>query len=338
MQTWFDRPPVKYVQLFATRSMETVQRRTFLKKMAMAGLAVPALAPSELWPGMTSAAPDVCIFSKHLQWLEFEEMGAYVRDLGFDGIDLTVRRGGHVEPAEVVRKLPGAVRKIRKGGARVPMMTTNISDADDPHTAEVLETAAGEGIGFYRMDWYRYDPALEILDNLDIFKRKMEKLAGLNEKYRIHGGYQNHSGSYVGASVWDVRHMLEGLDPHWTGCQFDIRHATVEGGESWATDFRLIRNFVRSSVIKDFHWAQRDDGRWFVRNVPLGDGMVNFGTYLDLYRQYGISGPVSLHVEYDIFPVPEESLSKKEKMQIAMAALKNDLRFLREALLKAGIR
>jgi sugar phosphate isomerase/epimerase len=314
------------------------KRRTFLKQMA-AGLALPLVPAGRLWPDSTTgtADHDICLFSKHVQWLDFGDMGHYVRDVGFDGVDLTVRKGGHVEPDEVVRRLPQALREIRKSGTGVPMMTTNISDADDPLTVQVLETAAGEGIRFYRMDWYRYDPSMEIMENLEILHRKMEKLAALNEKYRIHGAYQNHSGNYVGASVWDVRHLLEGLNPEWTGCQFDIRHATVEGGESWPSDLRLIKNWVRCSVIKDFHWLRRDDGRWVVHNVPLGDGMVDFGAYLEQYRRYDLKGPISLHVEYDFFPVPEESLTKKEKMQIARSAFSKDLQYLRESLLKAGI-
>ena len=32
----------------------------------------------------------------------------------------------------------------------------------------------------------------------------MDGLARLNEKYKIHGAYQNHAGSNFGAPVWDL--------------------------------------------------------------------------------------------------------------------------------------
>jgi L-ribulose-5-phosphate 3-epimerase len=40
----------------------------------------------------------ICVFSKHLQWTDVKEAAAIARDIGFDGVDLTVRPGGHVLP------------------------------------------------------------------------------------------------------------------------------------------------------------------------------------------------------------------------------------------------
>src|SRR5881296_1486962 len=40
----------------------------------------------------------VAIFSKHLQFLQGDALAAGAADIGFDGIDITVRKGGHVEP------------------------------------------------------------------------------------------------------------------------------------------------------------------------------------------------------------------------------------------------
>ena len=44
-------------------------------------------------------APTICLFSKHLPKLHYSELGGVLKDLGFAGCDLTVRPGGHVEPA-----------------------------------------------------------------------------------------------------------------------------------------------------------------------------------------------------------------------------------------------
>ncbi len=50
-----------------------------------------------------------CIFSKHLQWLDYESMAGAAARLGFDGIDLTIRPGGHVPPEQAEEKLPRVV-------------------------------------------------------------------------------------------------------------------------------------------------------------------------------------------------------------------------------------
>src|SRR5690606_27659090 len=92
----------------------------------------------------------ICIFSKHLQWLAVPEMIQAAKDLGFDGIDLTVRPGGHVEPAQVVTELPKVVKLIRKAGLEIPMITTSVIDPDDALTTPLLKTASALGIPYYR--------------------------------------------------------------------------------------------------------------------------------------------------------------------------------------------
>ena len=59
------------------------------------------------------------------------ELGRALKALGFDGVDLTVRPGGHVDPKRVTNDLPLFVDAIRHEGLTVPMITTELlSDAD----------------------------------------------------------------------------------------------------------------------------------------------------------------------------------------------------------------
>src|SRR4051812_4438291 len=66
----------------------------------------------------------VAVFSKHLQFLDGEGLARAAAEMGFDGIDLTVRAGGHVEPARVAQDLPPLVSLIRKHNLDVPMVTS----------------------------------------------------------------------------------------------------------------------------------------------------------------------------------------------------------------------
>ena len=58
----------------------------------------------------------VAIFSKHLQFVDGEELAKTSAELGFDGIDITVRKGGHVEPERVKQDLPQAGGRDQKAG------------------------------------------------------------------------------------------------------------------------------------------------------------------------------------------------------------------------------
>ena len=131
-----------------------ISRRNFIKSGMAASAAISAgVVP--LYPSPGKKIP-ICIFSKHLHWLDFTEMARYAKNLGFDGIDLTVRRGGHVPPEKVEDLLPRAIEEITKVGMEVPMMATNINDPEDPLTKKVLKTAGENGIRFYRMAYYRF--------------------------------------------------------------------------------------------------------------------------------------------------------------------------------------
>ncbi|MGD0363881.1 MAG: hypothetical protein ABSC93_23610, partial [Bryobacteraceae bacterium] len=70
--------------------------------------------------------------------LHYSELGGVLRDLGFDGCDLTVRPGGHVEPALSAADLYRAVEAIRGEGIEIPMITTAFVTASDPTLPNVL--------------------------------------------------------------------------------------------------------------------------------------------------------------------------------------------------------
>ena len=318
-------------------------RRQFLAQATAAGVGWPLVG----WPlqGQADAQADVrrqeahraerpiCVFSKHLQFLDYEAMAEAAAEIGFDGVDLTVRPGGHVLPENVEEDLPKAVEAVKGAGLDVPMMTTAITDPADPLTEPVLRVASEEGIRAYRMGYLSYQDDLGVAESLEAYRPQMRELAELNAQYGLHGGYQNHAGTRVGGPVWDLWFLLDGLDPQHIGCQYDVRHATAEGGTAWPLGLGLLHPFVKTTVIKDFKWAE-DDGAWRIQNVPLSEGMVDFPAYFDLVKEYGIEGPISMHFEYEL---AEEGASKEEERAQTVAAMRRDLETLRSMLADAGL-
>jgi len=160
----------------------------------------------------------ICVFSKHLQWTDVHDAAAIARDIGFDGIDLTVRAEGHVLPERVEADLPAAVETIRRAGLQVPMITTEITSTQTPHADAILKTAHSLGIRHYRWGQLTYPAHEDIVEKLDELKPQMKALAELNEKHQICGMYHTHSGpGMVGGPIWDLWTILQGLDPRWIG-------------------------------------------------------------------------------------------------------------------------
>lgn len=305
-------------------------RRDFIKRTGIAGIVLPFLSNSIFAnESVQISSNPICYFTKHLQWLDFDDLGMALKEAGFDGADLTVRGGGHVEPEQAANILPRAVSALEKHGISTPMVVTRISNPDEKGVADLIRTLANNGVRYYRMGYLNYDYTISMEKNIDAFHGILARLAEINAKHGICGAYQNHAGNRLGASIWDLLLALKGIDPDHLGCQFDVRHATFEGGRSWENDFRAIKDHVRTTVVKDFHWIKKDDGSWTNNNTLMGEGMVDFKKYFRLYRELNIEGPVSNHSEYPLLTKEESKLSKAEKMKIAIGRLRQDVDYTR---------
>ncbi len=269
--------------------------------------------------GMVSMAgpgSPIVLFSKHLAELGWRDLGVAVRQAGFDGVDLTVRPGGHVLPARVSEDLPRAVAAIRDGGSMVAMLTTGLTQPDDPAARATLQGARDAGVPRLKAGYYRYAFA-DARNELAVATTAFRALVRMAGESGVMLAYHNHSGDYVGAPVWDALQMIEGQPATATGIYFDVRHATVEGGlGGWRAAVQMAAPHLRMLAIKDFYWEKGANGRWRVVDCPVGDGMVDWKAFGAELRKARFSGPMSVHVEYD--PGGRTQVEKTERMLEAM--------------------
>src|SRR5277367_934801 len=117
-----------------------------------AALQIPAAAPTP--------SPTICLFSKHLPKLHYSELGGVLKDLGFAGCDLTVRPGGHVEPALSAADLYRAVEAIRAEGVEIPMITTAFVSPSDPTLQNVLALCGRDRmkVPYWKLGYWNYRP------------------------------------------------------------------------------------------------------------------------------------------------------------------------------------
>ena len=277
----------------------------------------------------------IAVFSKHLQWLPFADVGPVIAESGFTAVDLTVRPGGHVLPERVENDLPRAVAMLRKSGLTVPLITTAITDAGDPLSRRVLATAKQVGVAHYRMGYWTFPADTDPLVALRALTPRARALATLNREIGIRGGYQNHVGTRVGGSVWDLGILLEGIEPDGLGVQYDIRHAVAEGGESWPVALKLIAPHIDTLGLKDFVWAKRTDRRWEPHSVPLGEGMVNFDVYLRTLLARGPLPPATMHFEYP--PLEMDGGGDATRRRQTVEGMRRDLTRFRQLLAAASV-
>lgn len=270
-----------------------IDRRLFLGGAAAtaAAAALPRTALADHHGG--SHRPDLCCFIKFVQSLSYDEMAQRLAEIGFDGIESTVRAKGHVLPERVKEDLPKQLEAVKRAGMDITIMTTDVVQVDQPYTEDVLRTGAALGIKKYRMGFWRYDPDRGVMEQLDELRPKVKELAALNRELGLTAVYQNHCGKkYVGAPIWDLHYLLQDVDPQDIGMAFDLRHATIEGGLSWPLQYDIMKPHLGALFVKDFVWGEKKE-----QHVPLGEGRVD-KTFYKKHLAEGPNVPISLHVEY----------------------------------------
>jgi sugar phosphate isomerase/epimerase len=220
--------------------------------------ALSATAIGSATPQALPAAPGklkVDAYSRHLQWLRTaDEVAEATIEMGFDGVDLTVRPyPGHVDPEKVAQDLPPFVNTLRKHGLQVVTITCPITDADSPNAERILQTASSLGITHYWWGTFRYDPSKPVMEQLEALKPRVAKLAALNSRYKMKAMYHTYSGAAsVGAAIWDFLYVLRNFDPAQVSFHYDIGHMTNAGGNgTWALSLRAAGPYIGGVSAKD---------------------------------------------------------------------------------------
>lgn len=312
-----------------------MHRRTFVKSAVAAAGAGYMGATSHIRADDRQAAgklPQPCLFSKPLGNRKAADLPAMLEKLGIDAVDLTCRPGGHVLPERVADDLPRVVERLQAAGVRVPMVTTAILDAGEPHAESIVKTVGELGIRYIKLGYFPYDMK-DILGSLADAKAKVLDIAAMCARHNVHAGYHLHCGGRIGAALWDVHELLAGIPANSAGCYFDTRHATVEGGDrGWEIGLNLLAPRITMLAMKDFLWHKNDKGQWRPDDVPLGRGMVRHDAALRRLREIAFAGPVSLHVEY----ASPKTEVRTERDKQNLASIRRDWQTMREMLADAG--
>ena len=279
--------------------------------------ATPQAAPgAPATPQNARRAPEVIVFSQNLIQIEYPELGDIVKQMGFDGVDLTVRPGGHVEPRLANVDQVRAFEVLQGNGLSIPIITTALTTPADRTAVPVIALAGMSRVPLFRPGYWTYGTAPNIMSRLGEAQREFAGLLNIGRQYQIAGVIHNQVGDNVGAAIWDVQRMIEPLDPAFAGFYFDPANATAEGGGGgWEIALRLALPRIKAVSVHDFFWEKQND-QWQMTKCPMGQGMVEWPKFFRMLAQANYTGPVTLDVGYTSRDMP--------------AALAHDLQFVRK--------
>ena len=114
-----------------------MNRRQFIAASAVSAATATTLSAKAQAP----ARNPFCFFSKPFQSLSYDDLADLTAELGFDGIEGTIRPGGHIIPEQVPDELPKMVEALAKRKLELTIMASGINNADDKLNLQQLEVA-----------------------------------------------------------------------------------------------------------------------------------------------------------------------------------------------------
>ena len=242
------------------------------------------------------------MFSKHLQELPLPKVADTLLDLGLQGVDLTVRPGGHIEPAEVETKLPQALDVFNDKGLDIGMLTTAILDAREPHAEAIFATAAECGIGALKLGYYLCEHFGSFWSDFARTMVQLDGLEGLAADYGVSANLHIHCGPFVTATAQTVSMLLEDRDPRYVGAFVDSGHMAIEGGYGgWVQGLDMLAGRINLVALKAMGWTRDEQpgaAAWRLMMVPLDQGIIDINLFLQHAKTSGFDGTVTFHSEY----------------------------------------
>lgn len=243
------------------------------------------------------------MFSKMLQEFDVAEMGRIVRDLGFDGVDLTVREAGHVLPQEVADKLEPAVATLADLGLTVPMITTGITSADDPTAEPIFRAAAACGIRRLKLGYWQVREFGTMREKIDEAAGYLVGIAKLAERHGVSANIHTHSGDFLSAISGVVWLLIRDYPREVIGAYPDLCHLSLEGARSgWKLGLDLLSTHANMVGVKNAGLYRDKDAEgnvfWRGKLVPVGEGLTPMKEAFGYLKRIGFDGPCSFHSEY----------------------------------------
>ncbi|WP_339910830.1 sugar phosphate isomerase/epimerase family protein [Symmachiella dynata] len=288
--------------------MSQPNRRTFLHQTARTGLALAAGA-TVLGQSRSAQAAEaktgnpLAVFSKSFQDRPIPEVCRIFKEIGADGLDLTVRPGGHIAPENVAEELPAAVQAAQDAGLKVYFLTTAITEPNAT-SEKLLATASDLGIDRIKLGYYKYKKFGAMAQEMDAVKKQLAAVIKLAKPYGVLPCVHIHSGKSIPSHGTHLYELIKDFAPEDIGAYVDPQHMTKEGGiDGWRQGLDLLGPWIALSSMKNFAWEKTDRDKygqqhWQTINVPVADGVCPVPKFIEALHALGYNGVISMHSEY----------------------------------------
>lgn len=221
------------------------------------------------------------------------ELGRFVHDLGFDGVELPVRPGFQVDPDHVSPGLCDAARVLGDYGV-------SVSSIAGPTDERTIEACAEAGVPIIRI-CVAIPKNCGYLEHEAEVQRGFDRLVPALDRCGITIGVQNHCDRQV-ANAMGVRHLIEQYDARHIAAVWDPAHCALNGEiPELAAD--ILWPHLCMVNLKNAFWRRTSnpdaDVATYQHLWTSGrQGLCSWPEVTTLLKERGYSGPVCLTAEY----------------------------------------
>jgi sugar phosphate isomerase/epimerase len=234
------------------------------------------------------------VFTKPWREPGIGSLGELVAGMGFDAVELPVRPGYQVTPAEVATALPAAARELARAGVTIASIASGTDEATFAACAEA-------GVAFIRI-MVPIGPGGYAATGAEI-RRTLAGLAERAERYGVRVAVQPHYDDYIADSS-ELFALLRDLDPRFVAAIWDSVHDALARKRP-EHGLELLWPWLGIVNLKSAYFERVDD-----TVSPAGDpvwepvftdarsGMAEWGRALCYLAEHRFAGPICLTAEY----------------------------------------
>ena len=246
------------------------------------------------------------VFTKPWKNKTLAELGVFVKDLGFDSIELPVRPGYQVEPEQVDTALPEAARILADQGV-------GIASIAGPTDEATLAACAAAKVPIVRI-CVGIDQDGYMATEQRLYK-EYDALVPLLDKYGVTLGIQNHCDACV-ANAMGIRHLIEGYGATHIAAVWDAGHNALNG-EDPELAIDIVWSHLAMVNLKNAFWRrtngpEADNVEWRPFWTTGRQGLASWPRVVAELKRRQWTGPVCLTAEYS----DEESVERLIKDDI----------------------
>jgi len=233
------------------------------------------------------------VFSKPWPDKTLPELAEFIKELGFDGVELPVRDNFQVTPERVSKGLPEAAKIFEDNGVK-------IASVAGPTDIETI-TACGEaGIPIIRV-CIKIDMNAGYFETEKRVRKEFDAVLPALEEHGVTIGIQNHADYQIGSAI-GVMHLIEDYDPKQVGAVLDTAHCGIAGEpDDMAIDIvwsHLILVNLKSAFWRRITGPEAEDVKWIKHWTTGRHGITSWPLVAQELKKRDYKGDYCLTAEY----------------------------------------